>query len=254
MTKMGEKYWDKIAENYDREIFDSLAGDRTRVIVDHIDRCSADTAVACDFGCGIGKYVSTLAERFKSVYAIDISQKLLDQARKANRKVSNVVYLKGDLANPNVDARQVHFALNVNVLIMASVERRRRILANIHHQIRTRGHLLLVVPSIESALYAHFRLVEWNTKAGIRRANPAAHRFADNGSRLFSFRTGILNLDGVPTKHYLKEELVVLLSNIGFTIRSIAKVEYSWSSEFVRPPVWMKDPYPWDWLVLCQKD
>jgi SAM-dependent methyltransferase len=253
MTKMGEKYWDTVGEDYDRDIFDSLASDRTRVIVDHIDGCASPNAIACDFGCGIGKYVTTLGDRFKSVYAIDISKKLLEQATKSNRKVSNVVYLKGDLANQSLKIKPVHFGLNVNVLIMASVERRRRILTNIFRQIRARGHLLLVVPSNESALFAHFRLVEWNTKIGARRANPAAHRLASANSNMLSFRTGVLSLNGVPTKHYLKEELVVLLTGVGFKIRSIAKVEYPWSSEFVRPPRWMKDPYPWDWLVLCQK-
>lgn len=250
---MGEKYWDTVGDNYDRHIFDTLANDRTRVIVDHIDRCSSHNAVACDFGCGIGKYLTTLGERFKSVFAIDISSKLLEQAKESNSKVSNVVYHKGDLANPSVDIGKVNFALNVNVLIMASVERRRRILANIFRQIKKHGHLLLVVPSMESALFAHFRLVEWNTKEGVKRANPTAHRLISSNSRMFSFRTGVLNLDGVPTKHYLKEELIVLLKAVGFEIKSVAKVEYPWTSEFVRPPRWMKEPYPWDWLVLCRK-
>lgn len=250
---MGEKYWDEIGANYDREIFDTLAGDRTHVIVDHIDRCSSLSAIACDFGCGVGKYLNTLANRFKSVYAVDISKTLLDRARKSNRSVNNVNYLKGDLANPSVDVGPVHFALNVNVLIMASATRRRQILDNIFRQVRKRGHLLLVVPSMEAALFSHFRLVDWNMKVGVKPANPKAQMLMSTNSRLFSFRTGILNLNGVPTKHFLKEELIVLLRDVGFGISSIAKVEYPWNSEFTRPPKWMKEPYPWDWLVLCQK-
>ena len=250
---MGEAYWEKIADDYDGEIFDSLASDRKNVIVNHIDKCSSPKATACDFGCGIGKYLTPLGDRFKTVYAIDISRKLLDQAKDANSKATNVTYIKGDLASPSVDIGQVHFALNVNVLIMASPERRHRILSNVFRQIRKNGHLLLVVPSMESALYSHFRLVQWNTKVGVKRANPSAHRLMGAKSSMLSFRTGVLNLNGVPTKHYLREELGVLLSEIGFKIRSIAKVEYSWTSEFVRPPRWMKDPYPWDWLALCQK-
>ena len=253
MSSMGEKYWNTIADNYDRNIFDSLANDRTSVIVNHIDKCSSPTAIACDFGCGIGKYLTTLGNRFKSVYAIDISKKLLEQAKSSSQKVKNVVYLKGDLASASVDVGEVDFALNVNVLIMASAERRHRILANIFRQIRTHGHLLLVVPSLESGLYAHFRLVEWNRKAGVKRANPTAHRLMGTNSSKLSFRTGVLNLDGVPTKHYLREELIVLLRDVGFRISSIAKVEYPWTSELVSPPRWMKEPYPWDWLVLGQK-
>jgi SAM-dependent methyltransferase len=250
---MGEKYWDTIADNYDREIFDSLASDRAHIVADHILRCSSPKRIACDFGCGIGKYLSTLADRFKSVYAIDISGKLLEQAKDANRKVSNVVYLKCDLANPSVEVGPVHFALNVNVLIMASAKRRRRILDSIFCQVRKRGHLLLVVPSLESALYAHSRYIEWTAKTGFKRANTADLKLMGNNSRVFSFRTGVLSIDNIPTKHFLKEELVVLIRDVGFEINSVAKVEYPWTSEFVRPPKWMKDPYPWDWLVLCQK-
>jgi hypothetical protein len=36
-------------------------------------------------------------------------------------------------------------------------------------------------------------------------------------------------------------------------VASIEKVEYDWSTEFADPPRWMKDPYPWDWLVLSKK-
>jgi hypothetical protein len=63
----------------------------------------------------------------------------------------------------------------------------------------------------------------------------------------------VLNLDGWLEKHYLKEELLVALKDVGFEVDHLEKVEYSWSAMFDNPPRWMKDPHPWDWLATCRK-
>jgi len=63
----------------------------------------------------------------------------------------------------------------------------------------------------------------------------------------------VLNIEGVPTKHYLKEELTIYLSDFGLKVLSVDKVEYAWNTEFIEPPKWMNEPYPWDWLVICRK-
>jgi hypothetical protein len=57
----------------------------------------------------------------------------------------------------------------------------------------------------------------------------------------------------MPTKHYLREELILLLEQEGFNIKSIQKVEYDWKTEFVKPPRWLKEPYPWDWMCVAKK-
>ncbi|MBL7707442.1 MAG: hypothetical protein JNJ86_00150, partial [Chitinophagaceae bacterium] len=64
---------------------------------------------------------------------------------------------------------------------------------------------------------------------------------------------GNMDLDHVPTKHYLKEELQLLLANEGFNTLDTQKIEYDWSTEFHQPPKWLKEPKPWDWMVLAQK-
>ena len=64
---------------------------------------------------------------------------------------------------------------------------------------------------------------------------------------------GVLNLDGWHEKHYVKEELLVALEGVGFEVDHFEKVEYTWSVMFDKPPRWMRDPYPWDWLATCRK-
>lgn len=60
-------------------------------------------------------------------------------------------------------------------------------------------------------------------------------------------------IDGVPTKHFLKEELNVLLAQKQMTVLEVKKLEYPWDTEFEHPPKWMKAPFPWDWLILARK-
>ena len=44
-------------------------------------------------------------------------------------------------------------------------------------------------------------------------------------------------------------EIKVIFREAGFKIRNIDHIEYEWTTEFADPPGWLKDPYPWDWLV-----
>ena len=64
---------------------------------------------------------------------------------------------------------------------------------------------------------------------------------------------GIFYIDGVATKHYSQPETEVIFNEAGLTIKAIERLEYDWNTEFDSPPAWMKEPYPWDWLIECKK-
>ncbi len=200
----------------------------------------------------MGKFLPALSANFRHVYAIDISQSLLDQARDSYTKLSNVTYAKKDLSRPNLKLERVDFALSVNVAIMPSQKIREAIFKTITRGVRKNGHWLLVVPSLESALFADFRLVQWNLKAGLSPAEAVWELEQADNAASQSLRQGLVDIDGVATKHYLKEELTALFKD-SFDILAIEKVRYSWKTEFDNPPKWMKEPYPWDWLVLLKK-
>ena len=68
-----------------------------------------------------------------------------------------------------------------------------------------------------------------------------------------SIRDGIARVGGARSKHFLEEELEVVFDESGLVAMEIEKVEYSWSSEFEDPPKWMREPYPWDWLISARK-
>lgn len=253
VNEMTKRFWDRVALSYDEEIFDSLANDRKQVIPPHVDRLASKDATACDFGCGVGKYLPLLADCFRAVHAIDISGNCLRFAQQNCGHLDNITFLQADLAKGTVEIEPVHFAISVNVAIMRSRDKRMGILKSIAEHLLPGGHVLLVLPSLESALYADSRLVQWASKEGWTRGRTSRARFNSRVTRNVSIPRGILNLDGAPTKHYLREELIVLLEGLGLQVVAVDKVEYSWKTEFPKPPRWMKRPYPWDWLFVAQK-
>jgi SAM-dependent methyltransferase len=251
---MKREYWNNLAASYEDEIFSVLENDRKKLILKLIKKYSSGAKTVNDFGCGIGHFLPILSANFGKVNAIDISYKFITKAKNKYKHLSNITYITADLAKPGLRLEKTHFAMSVNMLIMPSLACRVRILDVMAKHILKNGHLLFVVPSLESAMLTDFRLIEWNLRNGVNPSSVVRSSFGEpkkSDSRYLL--QGIVPIDGVPTKHYLKEELVALLESKKLRVANICKIEYPWNTEFASPPKWMKEPYPWDWLVTAQK-
>jgi len=251
---MDVAYWNRVAEQYDSEIFSVLAHDENNLIRTRIQKFASKTKTASDLGCGIGKFLPIISQNFRHVYAYDIAEKCLEQARENCAHLSNVDYIRADLSIREITMPKVDFILCVNSIIMPSMSKRSRYFTSISNHLNDGGHLLLVVPSFESATYSSIRLIEWNQRRGLSYgAAVMAVWNGNNKQKPSHLQQGIVNIDHVPTKHYLKEELCALFQGLNFDLHEIRKIEYGWKTEFCNPPKWMKEPYPWDWLVTAQK-
>lgn len=250
---MDKKYWDSIGGKYDRYINDSIHGDRKGVIKRRMGQYAFPGHVAGDFGCGVGKYLAVLSARFKRVYAVDQSAKLLKMAARSCEKLGNVRLIHDNLRRPKSQMGKVHFAVCANVLIMPSKVMCMAILRNIHGRLRRGGHLMLVVPSMESALYADQQLVQWYRRDGLCVAEARREGIPATAIGAAELLAGVVRIDGIATQHYLREQAVTMLCDRGFDTASVDKVEYGWESEFNDPPSWMGEPYPWDWLFIARK-
>jgi len=251
---MKREYWNNLAASYEDEIFSVLANDRKKLILKLIKKYGSPVKKVNDFGCGIGHFLPILSANFSKVNAIDISYKFIAKAKNKYKRLSNIEYITADLAKDGLRLEKTHFALSINILIMPSLAIRLRILDVMAKHILKNGHLLLVVPSLESAMLTDFRLIQWNLRNGISPSSAARTSFGmPEKSDSQYLHQGIVPIDGVPTKHYLKEELTTILERRKLRITDICKIEYPWTSEFASPPRWMKEPYPWDWLVVAQK-
>lgn len=245
-----QKHWDSIGSRYDEEIFDVFRLNKARKLQKYLKKHANPKHRATDFGCGTGKSFPYLAPSFNEVLAIDISQNLIDIARESGHP--NVTFMRMDLTEENLNLPKTDFAFCCNVAILPEPVGNQAILRNIQETLKRNGTAIVVVPSLESALYSSWMLVEWYRREGVDTHEiPEAELSYFNGRK--NIAQGVVFIDGVPTKHYLETELEVLFNSIDLSIDKIDRLEYDWSTEFDSPPDWMAEPYPWDWLIECRK-
>lgn len=250
--QMNRAYWDATADRYADEIFSVREHDTAGLIAERIARHAAPEGCAADLGCGIGNFTPLLAAAFGRVHACDLSDKLLARTRIACHGLDHVAFHQTDFACDPAPFAPVDFALCVNVLIMASLDVRLRAWRTVAGQVRRGGHLLLVVPSAESAHHTRFRRIEWCLRDGMDCAAAVQDSLPRTGS-VRDLMQGIHPVAGVPTKHHFREELEALLADHQMEVLELTKLRYPWTTEFAAPPDWMAKPYPWNWLVVARR-
>ena len=251
---MREERWDEVADTYEQEVLSVFDHDRDGLVREKIRDYGSGSQVASDLGCGLGKFLPELSLSFGAVHACDYSARLLDKASRANAALANVSFTKVDLAAASPRLPRVDFSLCLNVLLTTTLPDRLAMLGNISRQLKRGGHLVLVVPSLESALYANARLVQWNLRSGVSPAEAASAGFPDedlDGTEVA--RGGIVYAGELKTKHFIREELIALAEEFRLETVSLEKLEYTWDTEFHEPPDWMGEPFPWDWLAVFRK-
>ncbi len=239
------RHWNRIGSNYNDEIFDVFKSDRNQLLSKIVRKYSNQDHTAIDFGCGTGRAFEYLAPAFKSVFGVDISDNLLAIAKQTS--FNNITLKQHDLTKPL--KASADFGFCCNVIMLPEVDLNRVMLKNVRKCIKPGGHVVIVLPSLESFLYSAWRLIEWNKNEGTAPEEIDASELAGFKGTKTDLIQGIVRIDNVKTKHYLETELQVLFKDAGFDDIIINKLEYDWTSEFSSPPKWMKEPYPWDWIV-----
>ncbi len=253
---MDKKYWNDFADNYDEMVIDPFTYGRSNVISAAIESYASPDLTAADFGCGPGKLLPWLATKFLKVYGYDFSDKLLRFAKKRCKDLANVTIVNADLSKPVDQIPMVDVALSLNAALMPDTDLRLRFLRGMASRVKPGGHLVLNVPSVESLLYDAFRETEWHRKAGHTALK--AEKMVDVSSltRPRMLAQGVLYRGAEPTKHYLREELIVLVRDeMQLDLLDIVKMEYDWKTEMENDlvPDWMGEPFPWDWLVIAKQ-
>ncbi len=249
---MNEKsHWDRIGDNYNSEIFDVFKSDVKKKLTFYFSRHASKRKSVIDFGCGNGKSFSFLSPLFDTVLAIDISQELLNQAKQ--RPAQNISFRRMDLSRRNIKLPPADFLFCCNVVMLPALAKNVIMLKNISRALKKKASAVVVVPSLESAFFSSWRLIDWYKREGVEPKEISADELQYFKGKKTDIIQGIIYIDKVPTKHYSASELEVLFTQAGLKITTLDKVEYDWNSEFQSPPKWMKAPYPWDWLLECKK-
>lgn len=247
---MDRKYWETIAPKYETEIFDVLRNDTSGSIVAAIEEMASPDKTVIDIGCAVGKWLPVLAPKFKTVIAADISAKNLQIAKEKYPEYDNVEYSRMDFSADELTVTPCDTAICINAILTDSLEKRINFFQALSLCINAGGELVLVVPSLESKLYANIIADRWNVDDAENDILPVGKLATQ---KISNIRQGVTDIDNVPTKHYLKEELELLLTLEGFEVNLVKKINYGWNTEFHKPPKWLKDPYPWDWMCTARK-
>lgn len=246
-----EKHWNAIGDGYNDEIFDVFNSDKNKVLTAGFRKYANASHTAIDFGCGTGKAFQYLSPIFQHVTGTDISAELLRQA--AARGYSNVTLKRGDLSRRGLKFPAADFAFCCNVIMLPEIEKNYAMFRNISNALKPGGHALLVLPSLESMMFASWRLIDWYRREGVDIQDIPSSEIAYFKGNKRELLRGNVHIDDVPTKHYTAPELETILPDLGFELLTLKKIEYDWNTEFATPPHWMKGPFPWDWLVECRK-
>lgn len=247
---MEKSYWEKIAPIYETEIFDVLKNDVSGKIVNSILSFASNKKSIIDIGCAVGKWMPILAPNFGKVHAIDISTKNLKIAERKYLHYDNITYERVDMSATKVPNIKFDAAICINAILTAHLKKRNLFFKHMASFLKKGGDLVLVVPSLESKLYSHIIANKFNVDDAKNDTAPSGKRAI---SQIRYIKDGVTDIDDVPTKHFLKEELELLLTLEGFKVLAVEKINYQWNTEFHKPPNWLKDPKPWDWLVVAKK-
>lgn len=247
---MKRSYWEQMAPSYNDEIFDVLQNDKKALIRTAIQKFAAPTKTVIDIGCAIGKWLPVLAPAFKKVVAVDISAKNLAIAAQLYPHFNNVQYLRADMSGKKTKVPACDVGICINAILTADQKDRTKFFQSLSACIKKGGHIIITIPSLESYLLTS--IIQQQHK--IDKALFPPEKNAKEAIRKWNnIRQGNADIDDVPHKHYLKEELQLLLSQEGFVAEEFHKIEYGWDTEFIKAPQWLKEPKPWDWMVVARK-
>lgn len=246
-----ELHWNTIATTYEDEVFDVFNSDKNKILQQYFSKHANKRNEATDFGCGVGKAFPYLSPSFRNIEALDISAECISIAKKNG--FSNISYKRADLTRQNIKLNPAHFGLCCNVAILPDLDKNRAIIKTVYKGLRKNGAALFVVPSMESMFFSSWRLVDWYKKEGVTPEKVPADELDYFQRKTTDIVQGIININGVPTKHYSFPEIQVLFEEAGLLITAIEKLEYDWNTEFASPPSWLQAPYPWDWMIECKK-
>ncbi len=249
---MDNNYWNSFSRKYTDNVLQIVERDLKEVFKKELNALANPRLKVADLGCGPGSLLKHLAPRFKKVYAVDFAEDLLKLAQTTN-PFSNIEYLCHDFHTKKGFPFKADISFCVNALINPAYKKRLAMLRSVRRATKPSGKSIFIVPAYESIIYVYQAMIRVDMRYGASRTKGVKVMDRLFQKDVFSAVDAIVNIGGTPTKCFTREELAVFLSENGYKVIDIKKIEYSWEEEADNPPKWLGNPYPWDWMIVAQK-
>jgi len=247
------KHWDRQARTFEAQVFNAFAKDVRGRLAGLVKRFGSKKALVCDFGCGVGRAIPLLARHYGTVVAVDYSSRCLRQARRASAGLRNVRLVQEDLALCKMSLCRADVGLSVNVLLDPDPDVNIRIVRAMSLSLKPRGHLIVVVPALESVKARYPRMLSAYVERGLSCSRAAAIVKRSVKREFVSAAQGIVSIEGVPTRHFTREQAVTFFGRAGYRCVTTDKLEYPWSEEGGVLADETEPPLPWDWLFVFRR-
>ncbi len=229
---MSQQGWNRLAAEFENSVCDITAssGDAIAKLVALAKPTRRQTLV--DAGCGIGTFVERFGDRFGKIIAFDFAAAMVKRAHKRCDDFKNAEWHALPLENAGEKFGPVaHLAVCLNVITSPRDSLRLRQWDSLAQLVRPGGHLLVVVPSLESARY----VAELDSEA--------FHGSVDLESEL-------IRRNDTEQKHYSRQELRRTVAERDFDVISLRRIHYPWEDDGMELS---ESKSPWDWACLACK-
>ena len=244
-----DHFWSKAAGSYETDFIDPYRPDVRSPLLKELRRL-ADPAgkVVADLGCGIGPLLPFLAEHFRTVYAVDFAEGMLERARRACAGLKNVTYLERSLTDLAPLAGRLDVAVAVNSLVLPDIPQMEEALRQIRASLKPGGRFLAILPAMDAVHYYTMLLVDRALAAGKPMAAARKNAAAHGEHALYDFAFGQFRYKGLEQHFWQPFEIHYRLERAGFRDVRRARVRLSWQQHACGAE--LKDqPPPWDWFV-----
>ena len=229
---MSQQGWNRLAAEFESSVCDITAtsGAAIAKLVALAKPSRRQTLV--DAGCGIGTFVERFGERFGKIIAFDFASAMVKRARRRGGEFEHAEWH----ALPLEDAGEkfgavANFAVCLNVITSPKARLRERQWNSLATLVKPGGHLLVVVPSLESARYVA-ELDDEAFHGSVGKENELIRR------------------NDTEQKHCSRQELRQIVTQESFEVVALRKISYPWEDDGVDLT---ERKSPWDWACLARK-
>ena len=249
-----DHFWSKAAHSYETEFIDPYRADVRSPLLKTLQRLADPaTKVVADLGCGIGPLLPFLSEHFRTVYAVDFAEGMLERARQRSAGLKNITFLQRSLTDLKPLAGKLDVAVAINSLVMPDITDLEGALRQIHASLKPGGRFLAILPAMDALHYYTMLLVDRALAAG-KPMSAARKNAAHHGEHeLYDFAFGQFRYKGLEQHFWQPFEARYRLKRAGFAKVRLTRVRLSWQQ--LACGAELKDqPAPWDWFVSALRN